>query len=142
MPMRSEIYSSGEWLRSADLKQPNGRHGTLTLTIKDGSQTTTFQDSDRKQIVLTFEEDERKLGLNTGNALMIEEISGQMNSDDWAGTRIELYVDPTVRNPQGQVVGGMIGRAPAAKSRLYSWSTSSGLSISQVIWTLPLIPSG
>ncbi len=39
---------------------------------------------------------DRGIILNSGNWDSVEEISGEEDSDKWAGTAIEIYVDPNV----------------------------------------------
>ena len=63
------------------------------------------------ELVLLFS-DGGKFGLRTrANRDALEAAFGPKTSA-WIGKRVEIYVDPTVRSPQGQRVGGLRLRIP------------------------------
>lgn len=90
---KSDIYTSG-FLKAEVLAEGPGKWGTMTVTVK-GIRDHTFEDG-KKQAVLSFEEDDRELGLNITNWDTMEELTGEHDSDNWVGHTIELYVDPKV----------------------------------------------
>lgn len=63
---------------------------------------------------LHFEEFEKPMVLNSTNGQLIASITGSEESADWTGKHIVLYKDMSVRNPAGQMVGGIRVRAPKA----------------------------
>jgi len=105
-----EVYK-GAFLKADDLKLASGKYGTLTLTIA-GCRTGNFDDGS-EQRVASFEEDERELGLNKTNFQSIVDITGEDDDDNWAGTQIELYVDPNVLF-KGKKIPAIRVRAPQA----------------------------
>jgi len=83
----NEVYtSSSSFLKASDLQ---GR----TIRVKiSGVGVHEFEDK-KKQIVLSFEGKEKKLGLNVTNANSIAKILGE-DTDSWVGGEIKIY--PTV----------------------------------------------
>jgi len=83
-----DTYTSGEWLKAADL---NGQDYALTIRTVIGEHQ--FDDG-QKQIVIDFHETEKKLGLNWTNANTIAEDL-QCGGDDieqhWPGKKIRVY---------------------------------------------------
>jgi hypothetical protein len=94
------IYpSNSQFLKADDLKDVR----FMTVTITDW-ELHTFENRDdgteKKQIMLTFEEVDKKLGLNKTNAEQIEELIGSGNPDHWLGHSIQL-VKSVTKNLQG-----------------------------------------
>lgn len=78
--------------------------------IKDANGKST------PELVLIFS-DATKFGLRAKtNRDELKEQFGRRTSG-WIGQVIELYVDPTVRNPQGAKVGGIRVRIPASDGK-------------------------
>lgn len=101
-----EIYKDGEggvFLKVADLKKDDGSFARLTVTI-ESVEPNEYQG--RKQLVLKFVGKEKKLGLNPTRWKTMAAMFGP-ETNDWVGKEIKIYVDPTVTNPEGAVVGGV-----------------------------------
>ncbi len=92
----NEIFGSGKYLKAAALLNGDGTYGHLTLTIDGQPETKEFDDG-KSQRVISFVEDERKLGLNKTNWNMIAKISGKDDDDEWDGVKIDLWVDENVQ---------------------------------------------
>lgn len=108
----NEIFGSGKYLKASCLEQKDGTFGTLTLTIKGKPETKEFDDG-KSQRVISFREDERKLGLNKTNWNMIARISGKDDDDEWDGVRVVLWVDENVQFG-GDIVPAIRIRRPSA----------------------------
>jgi hypothetical protein len=69
----------------------------------------------REKYVMFFHGNPKGIVLNMTNGMLLEEITGSDNSDDWIGRKIQLYNDPTIMFG-GKRVGGIriraIGRNP------------------------------
>lgn len=94
MARKSDTYKSN-YLKADQLKQSDGSYEELTLTISEVTDGS-FDDGTRQRI-LSFEGDERQLGLNVTNWDAVALITGKDDDDDWAGFKIVLYVDETVK---------------------------------------------
>jgi len=88
----NEIYTSN----SSFLKCEDLQGKTVRLKISEVG-THTFdegKDSEKSQIVLSFEGKEKKLGLNVTNANSIAKILGG-ETDNWIGGEIKIYPTTT-----------------------------------------------
>lgn len=122
--MRKSDTYGGNFLKADVLGLGNGSYKTMVLTIS-GISSHTFDEDDKTQRVLSFKEDERRLGLNATNWDSIAEISGKDDDDLWVGTVIELWVDknvtyggkkiPAIRVRKPGVAGAVVASAPASK---------------------------
>lgn len=65
--------------------------------------------------VLHFDEDVKPMVLNSVNAQLIAQITGNEQTENWVGQQIVLYVDPSVQM-QGRLVGGIRVRKPRVKA--------------------------
>lgn len=99
--MLNDIYeSNSHWLKSEDIK---GHQPIVTITTAEVVEND-YGNGPKKQIVLTFEGKDKKLGLNFTNASKISELTGTENYQDWVGVSIKLYVEK-VKGPSGMVDG-------------------------------------
>jgi len=98
----SKIKNS-QYLTRNDIHQPE------LLTIEKVVEEAVGQEKEQKYVVY-FQEKDKALVLNFTNAETIFEITGQGEMDDWAGTKIVLYDDPTITFA-GKRVGGLRIRA-------------------------------
>jgi hypothetical protein len=105
MVTKSEAFPT-KWLKPADLKgQP------CVLEIERAVQETVkFNDKDQKKTVLYFAGTGKNLPVNATNWDVIEEITGEPDSDNWAGHVIELF--PTTTEVRGETVDCIRIRAP------------------------------
>jgi hypothetical protein len=109
MVTRSEAFPS-RWLKPADLKgQP------CVLEIKDAKyEQVKFGDSKEQQkLVLSFVGTDKTFICNITNFEAIEGITGQPDSDDWAGCVVEAY--PTTTEVRGEETDCIRFRAPMQK---------------------------
>lgn len=93
--MRKSDTYGGNFIKADALGLGNGNYKTMVVTIA-GISSHTFEEDDKTQRVLSFKEDERRLGLNSTNWDSIAEISGKDDDDHWVGTVVELWVDKNV----------------------------------------------
>lgn len=120
---KSEVFS--KFIKAEALSNGKGGYDSMVLTIKDqGAETGRehkFENDGSVQVVIGFEEDDRELGLNVTNFDSIVDITGQNDTDNWGGTKIEIYVDPKIKFGARTVAGIRIrkpsgGSAAAPKS--------------------------
>jgi len=119
MPKVSDVYKSS-YLRAADVEEP------ITVTIKSASIEELGEDKDEKIVVL-FEEFDRGLVLNRTNADNLSMICKSDDTEDWAGTRVGLFVQPVsfkgklvdsirVTKPQHLKAAGDMAKKTTAKA--------------------------
>lgn len=97
----NDIYeSNSSWLKSDDIK---GHQPIVTIATAEVHEND-YNGEKKKQIVLTFQGKEKKLGLNFTNAAKIAELTGTEDFQNWVGTSIKLYVEK-VKGPNGMVDG-------------------------------------
>lgn len=104
---RSDAYTSN-WLKAKDLLE-QGRGNGLDLTIK--ASKLSEMDDGAKQVSLSFDEDERALGLNATNFDSLVLMTGKDDSDDWAGMVINVFPHQLDR-PYNGATHGIRVRAP------------------------------
>lgn len=99
---------TSNYLGGVDLDDGNGGYKRIVLTIKDAKRETIIGEGGRKDdvIVVNFAENVKPLILNRTNSKTVIGLSGSNYVEDWAGLRIELYFDPTVRFGK-DVTGGI-----------------------------------
>lgn len=105
---KNQVYKSGF------IKGDALRDAPIVRTI-NGAREHVFDDG-TPQVVVSFRDDDRDLGLNAGNFDAIVEISGQDDTDNWGGTQIELYFDPNVTY-MGKRTGGVRIRKPTGAAK-------------------------
>ena len=88
----------------------NDIDGPTTVTINRVTEEAVGLPSEQKAVT-HFDEMAKGLVTNMTNLESIADIAGSRNTDDWLGTKVELYVDEGVRNLQGMRVGGLRVRA-------------------------------
>lgn len=102
----------GKFLKAADFED-----GPRTLTIKNVTHDKV--NDDESKLVVHFREDERGMVLNKTNFNMIEEITGEDDTDNWKGA--VLSVGRVKVDFQGQRVWGVRimdpGAAPKSATR-------------------------
>ena len=101
MPRVGDLYPD-KFMKAHHLEEmdPEAEHYVFKIRSTD---VTEYEDG-KKQLVLRFFETNLELGLNKGNATMLEKIFESDESDDWVGKKIALHVE-VVRNsfaPSGQ----------------------------------------
>ena len=88
----------------------NDISGPTTVTIKKVIEETVGTPPEKRPVT-HFDEMDKGLITNATNLESIAEIAGSRDTDDWQRTKVELYVDESVRNLQGVTVGGLRVRA-------------------------------
>jgi hypothetical protein len=85
---RSEAFPS-KWLSVADLEG-----GPVVVTIKVAALETLkgFDGADTKKVALYFAHKYKPLPLNRTNYDSVADIAGTDETDDWSGTKVELFV--------------------------------------------------
>lgn len=87
----TDIYeSNSNFLKAADLQ---GKKPVLTISQAEVVEKD-YGDGPKKQIVLSFNQTEKVLGLNFTNASRIAELTESEDCDDWVGVSIKLFVEP------------------------------------------------
>jgi hypothetical protein len=97
-------------LRKEDVRQP-------FIAIISDVRVQTFEKTARspredKDMLHFADPSVKPLGLNVTNKRILVAAYGD-ESDNWCGQPVEIYVDPSVRNSSGQIVGGIRLRIPA-----------------------------
>lgn len=88
---RNQVYPS-RWLKAADLS-PDGEQ----ITIREVTVEEIGEEREKKP-VMSFDELDKELVVNMTNWTSIEELTGENDSDKWAGHAIKLV---RVRVPFG-----------------------------------------
>lgn len=85
----------------------------ILLTIKDVFQQNVAKEGapQEDKWCIGFEETEKPLVLNSGNAQMIAKITNSDETENWPGHKIVAYNEPSVQYA-GKVIGGIRVRAP------------------------------
>lgn len=117
MPSINDTYKSADWIKATTEGHIGieGNPPTAILTIKSANETQTFDDG-REQILVRFVECEQALGCNVTNAKEIARFTGKDNSDDWAGTVVELYAVPDSSRMSKSGYRVMVRKATAGTS--------------------------
>lgn len=108
MAKKHEIFRS-KYLKAADL---DGRPRTVTI---EAARTETLKNDrgEETKTVLYFKGVRQALPLNLTNWDSVADVTGQDDSDDWPGHKVELY--PTTTEMRGKTVDCIRIRAPAQR---------------------------
>lgn len=108
MVKKHEIFRS-KYLKAADL---DGRPRTVTI---EAARTETLKNDrgEETKTVLYFKGVRQALPLNLTNWDSVADVTGQDDSDDWPGHKVELY--PTTTEMRGKTVDCIRIRAPAQR---------------------------
>ena len=101
-----------ELKESKFLRKEDAGAGIL-VTIREVHQANVAKEGAPEEMrwVMSFDETEKPLVLNSTNGQILAQITGSPESDDWTGTQVVLYHDPNV-SFGGKLVGGIRIRAP------------------------------
>ena len=102
------FVGNAKYLKKEDIPSPVN---TSILWIKEEEVTTPGKGTERR-LVLYFDGLKKGLVLNTANAEALLEITGTDDTEKWADTPVQLYVDPDVTYG-GKKIGGIRIRKPA-----------------------------
>ena len=93
----NDIYNSAAWLKAENLEP--GKDVPVTVSSVEVIDVERESDSGgtymAKQIVLHFEESDKKLGLNKTNTYAIAGFLLEDDFEKWVGARITLYQTKT-----------------------------------------------
>lgn len=94
------------------LKKEDCGNGIL-LTIREVFQQNVAKEGAPEELkwCVAFDETDKPLVLNSGNAQMIAQITGSDETEAWTGHKIVAYNEPSVMYA-GKVIGGIRVRAP------------------------------
>jgi hypothetical protein len=93
-----DVYG-GNWLEKEDI-------GDRQVAVTIESISVHEMNDGKRKAAVHFVGKEKALLLNVTNASAIEAITGTDEMDNWAGTRIVLFNDPSVMY-QGKRTGGL-----------------------------------
>jgi hypothetical protein len=101
-----------ELKESKFLRKEDAGAGIL-VTIREVHQANVAKEGAPEEMkwVMSFDETDKPLVLNSTNGQIIAQITGSPESDDWVGAKIVLYHDPNV-SFGGKLIGGIRCRAP------------------------------
>jgi hypothetical protein len=102
--------SDGAFLKKADVNPPQiftVAGATIRSIAAPGKPA-------QQKLVLSFNETAKVFPVNTVNGDTICELTGSEDAEQWAGTRLEFFVDPDVTFA-GQKRGGIRVRKPATE---------------------------
>ena len=88
MVTKSEAFPS-KWLIPADL---DGGSAVVTIKVAALEPMKDFNGADTKKVVTYFPSKYKPLPLNLTNFNSVADIAGSDETDDWEGTKIELFV--------------------------------------------------
>ena len=72
-----------------------------------------FREDNHAKLVVYFEGKEKGLLCNYTNATILQKMNPTVTDEaELVGTRCNLYVDPSVQDPNGKIVGGLRVRMP------------------------------
>jgi len=103
-----DVYG-GNWLEKEDI-------GNRQVVVTIESVSVHEMNDGKRKAALHFVGKEKALLVNVTNASCIEAITGTDEMDNWAGTRIVLFSDPSVMF-QGKRVGGLRVKAVPSNGR-------------------------
>lgn len=109
MAKRDEVFPS-KYLNSSDL---NGKPITVTIESALQEMLKARDGKEQTKTVLYFKGAKKSLPLNLTNWVACAEATGEDDSDQWPGHRIEIY--PTTTTMQGKSVACIRIRAPAQR---------------------------
>jgi hypothetical protein len=103
----SDAFPS-KYLKAADLAEPT----VATIKLAELEQIKGFDGKSQSKVVLYFAKKLKPLPLNRTNFESVGDICGDYDSDNFPGTKIELYATTTTMN--GKVMDCVRIRAPGA----------------------------
>jgi hypothetical protein len=105
MVTRAEAFPS-RFLKADDLQRPV----VLKVTGSNYEKLNGLDGKSKQKVVLSFAKTEKQLALNSTNFETMMDLTGENDSDNWVGAKIELY--PTQTTMQGKMVNCIRIRKP------------------------------
>jgi hypothetical protein len=109
-----------KYLKATDLAEPV----IATIKLAELERIKGFDGKEQPKVVLYFAKKLKPLPLNRTNFESIGDICGSYDSDDFVGTKIELYATTTAMN--GKTMACVRVRAPGAMEKPKKATKSSG----------------
>jgi hypothetical protein len=105
--MHISSLKNSNFLKKEDCDRP------VLVTISNVTQENVAKEGAPQELkwCLHLEEFDKPMVLNSTNGQLIARITGSEETDDWTGSRIVLYHDPSV-SFGGKIIGGIRVRAP------------------------------
>lgn len=108
----------GEMIESKYLKQSDVQDDTVVTVEKVGKANVAPKGEEPEmKWLIRFNELPKPMVLNSTNIKRLAKACGSDDTDDWAGKKVILYVDPDVEFA-GNVVGGLRIRAHKAQPEI------------------------
>src|SRR5262249_52811200 len=104
---RDDVFPS-RFLKCADL---NGKSAVLTIKSASLEKLKNGNGEEETKTVIYFEKAKKGLILNRTNWDKIAELTGEDDSDNWPGSRVEVF--PATTEMRGKTVDCIRVRAPA-----------------------------
>lgn len=119
-------YKQSNYVQKSDIETPK----LLTIrSVEEKDVSMTDQPAEMKYVI-HFEENIKPWVPGISMLEMIHQINGSGETNDWHGTKIILYVDPTV-SYRGKLTGGIRCRAPKNSTQSTTenseWPEPSGI---------------
>ena len=104
-------YRNTKFIQKSDVEK-----GAL-VTIDKVTEENVAPDSQDEEIkyVINFKEDYKPWAPGVETLEFISHIAGSGNVDDWPGTKLVIFVDPSI-SYKGKITGGIRCRAPKNQS--------------------------
>jgi hypothetical protein len=109
MPTRDDIFPP-KYLKASDL---NGQPLTLVIKRAPVEALTSPDGKQERKTVLYFDGVPKKLPLNQTNWDAVVDVTGEADSDDWPGQKVEVY--PTTTQMGGKTVDCVRIRTPMVR---------------------------
>lgn len=109
MPSTDDLRTS-KYVKQSDVAKPK----IVTIAGWDKVNFAKQGEAAKYGYVLKLRGSDKLLKLNPTNGEIIKNMTGKKDFDDWFGTKLELYVEPSVEY-SGKIVGGIRVRAPGSQ---------------------------
>ena len=111
MVTASDAFPS-KYLKATDL---NDGPAVVTIKLAELERIKGFDGKEQPKVVVYFAKKYKPLILNRTNFDAITDIADSGETDDWVGTRIELYTTPVTFN--GKTADGIRVRKPGTEQK-------------------------
>lgn len=90
-----KIVSDPNYLGEADFNEGEEKIATIARVIRD--ETVVTAEGKSKKAVAHFQEPLKPMILNVARSKAIEKVAGSPYFEDWAGVKIQLYIDHNIK---------------------------------------------
>jgi hypothetical protein len=106
----NEAFPS-KYLKAADLPEPV----VATIKLVTQEKIKGFDGEMQDKVIVSFARGLKPLILNRSNFEAIGDIAGSFETEDWTGTKIEIYATPV--SFKGKTTNGVRVREPGAEQK-------------------------